>query len=85
MKKIGIIGAGTMGSGIAQVSAQVGFEVLLFDTSFEAAKNALQKIAFLLSRKVEKGELTSVQVSTIVGLISPVNSITEFSTCDLII
>lgn len=59
MDTICICGAGTMGSGIAQVSAMAGFRTLLFDVSNEAVQNAAQKLTSDLKRLVEKGKLSA--------------------------
>jgi 3-hydroxybutyryl-CoA dehydrogenase len=55
---IGIIGSGTMGSGIAQVASLAGFNVLLYDVSADALQKALDRIKEDLARNVEKGRLT---------------------------
>ena len=62
MKKVGIIGAGAMGSGIAQVAATAGHSVVLFDTKTEALSLSKSKLANLMDRLVEKGRLTSEAV-----------------------
>ena len=68
--KIGVLGSGTMGSGIAQVAAQSGHRVVLVDINKEAldkAKNALSKI---MMRMVEKGNWTEqLRMKRLVGLI----------------
>ncbi|HOX84183.1 MAG TPA: 3-hydroxybutyryl-CoA dehydrogenase [Chryseolinea sp.] len=58
MKKVAVIGSGTMGNGIAHVFAQYGYEVSLIDVSEEALKKAVATIAKNLSRQVEKGSIT---------------------------
>ena len=57
MKTVGVIGAGQMGAGIAQVSAQAGYTTLLSDISLERAEAGKAGIAKLLARAVEKGKL----------------------------
>jgi 3-hydroxybutyryl-CoA dehydrogenase len=59
MKKIAVIGAGTMGRGIAQVFAQSGYEVSLFDTYAPALESAGGQIGNMLDRAVEKGKLSA--------------------------
>jgi 3-hydroxybutyryl-CoA dehydrogenase len=61
MKKISVIGAGTMGNGIAHVFAQTGFDVTLIDVNETQLQKALQTIGKNLERQVTKGTLTEVQ------------------------
>ncbi len=85
IKNIGIIGAGTMGSGIAQVASTAGCKVKLFDLNQEAldkAKNALEKI---MSRLVEKGHITSEEKNKIEANISYVSSLKELADSDMTI
>ena len=70
MKKIGIIGAGAMGSGIAQVAASAGHSVVLFDTKAEALSLSKSKLANVMDRLVEKGRLTSEEAQEIQNRIS---------------
>lgn len=58
MKKVAVIGSGTMGNGIAHVFAQTGYAVALIDVSEEALKKAMATISKNLSRQVEKGTIT---------------------------
>ncbi len=57
-KKIMVVGAGQMGSGIAQVCAQSGYDVLLYDIDEKFTKRAIEKITHFLSRGVDKGKIT---------------------------
>ena len=57
MIKIGVLGAGSMGSGIAQVAATAGHEVMLFDTNQSALQKASEKLQKILNRLVEKGKI----------------------------
>ena len=61
MKKISVIGAGTMGNGIAHVFAQTGFDVTLIDVNETQLQKALQTIGKNLDRQVAKGSLTEDQ------------------------
>ena len=83
--KVGIIGSGTMGSGIAQVAATAGCQVSLFDanqTVLEKSKTSLEKI---LIRLIEKGRIDILEKNRIQSNISYVNSLKELSNSDLII
>jgi 3-hydroxybutyryl-CoA dehydrogenase len=82
---IGIIGSGTMGSGIAQVAATSGCKVKLFDTNQSAldkAKTALEKI---LARLIEKGRIDNTEKSRIQNNISYVNNIKDLADSNLTI
>lgn len=83
--KIGIIGSGTMGSGIAQVAATFGHSVIVFDSyaqSIQKAKSSLNKI---FDRLVEKGKNTREEADTILGRIKFVSKIEEIADCGLVI
>ncbi len=82
---VGVIGSGTMGSGIAQVAATAGCKVKLYDTNqavLEKAKIALDKI---LSRLIEKGRIDSDEKDRIIGNISYVDSLRDLSDSNLTI
>ena len=59
MKVVGVIGAGQMGAGIAQVAAQSGYRVLLSDISLEAAEKGKAGIAKRIARAVEKEQISA--------------------------
>ena len=83
--KVGIIGSGTMGSGIAQVAATAGCQVNLFDanrTVLEKSKTSLEKI---LIRLIEKGRIDTSEKNRIQSNINYVDSLEELSNSDLII
>lgn len=85
IKNVGIIGAGTMGSGIAQVAATADCKVKLFDLNQEAldkAKAALEKI---LNRLIEKGRIDAAEKNRIQGNISYVSDMKSFSDADMTI
>ena len=63
--EIGVIGAGTMGSGIAQVAAQSGHKVWLFDTNEAALEKATKALAKIMARLVEKGRLSEADAQGI--------------------
>ncbi|MCC6721865.1 MAG: NAD(P)-binding domain-containing protein [Bacteroidia bacterium] len=83
--KIGIIGSGAMGSGIAQIAANSGFETVLFDNNQIALEKASQKIKETLSNLVVKGKISNEQASQTLKNLTLANDFTEFSTCNLII
>lgn len=85
MKKIGVLGAGAMGAGIAQVAAQAGHPVILVDLQEEAIAKGLQGIELSLSKAVEKGKLSEDDKKQITHRIQTSTRIESFSDCDLII
>jgi len=84
IQKIGVVGAGTMGQGIAQISALAGYSVVLYDLQPAALEMAKKNIEKNLDKGIERGKLTSEQKSAV--LIS-INFSTEFSSlkADIII
>lgn len=85
IKNFGIIGSGTMGSGIAQVAATSGCTVKLYDTNRSALEKAEIALEKILSRLVEKGKIDATEKSRIQNNISYVNSLKDLSNSDLII
>ncbi|WP_432412747.1 3-hydroxyacyl-CoA dehydrogenase NAD-binding domain-containing protein [Rasiella sp. SM2506] len=85
IKKTGIIGAGTMGSGIAQVASTAGCKVKLFDLNQDALDKAKDSLEKIMSRLVEKGRITSEEKTRIQNNISYVNSLKELADSDLTI
>ncbi|MEZ5041806.1 MAG: 3-hydroxyacyl-CoA dehydrogenase NAD-binding domain-containing protein [Saprospiraceae bacterium] len=83
--KVGIIGAGTMGSGIAQVAATAGCEVLLFDTAETALINSQQQLARIMNRLLEKGKISATETTRIQEHIRYITNIEELADCELII
>ncbi len=82
---IGVIGSGTMGSGIAQVAATAGCEVKLFDSSPDALKNSEAKLGGILNRLVEKGRINPDEKNAILSRITYVNSIKELKPSALVV
>lgn len=82
---IGVVGAGTMGAGIAQLAAQQGHRVLLFDESSDALVNARNSFTKIFARLVEKGVHTSQEAEEIKKRISFAESLRGFSQCKLIV
>ena len=82
---IGIIGSGTMGSGIAQVAATSGCKVKLFDTNKDALDNSQKALDKILNRLIEKGKIDNVEKSRIQNNISYVGSLKDLSDSNLTI
>jgi len=83
--KVGVIGAGQMGSGIALVCAQAGIDVLMQDIGEDRVKAALATINGLLSRQVAKGQLDENGRNAILGRIGAADTLDRLSDCDLVI
>jgi 3-hydroxybutyryl-CoA dehydrogenase len=85
VRKVGVIGSGQMGNGIAHVAALAGFDVVLSDVSADRVKSALATINGNLSRQVAKGTITEDARKTALARIKPVDSFEGFADCDLVI
>ena len=85
MKTIGVIGAGQMGAGIAQVSAAAGYRTLLSDREVALAAKGKAGIAKALGRLVEKEKITADARDATLALIEPVGDVAAFGECDLVI
>ena len=84
-KKVGVLGAGMMGAGIAYVSALAGIEVVLKDISLEAAEKGKDYSAKLLEKKVNRGHMSQSARDGILARIKPSARESDFEGCDLII
>jgi 3-hydroxybutyryl-CoA dehydrogenase len=85
IKKVGVIGAGHMGSGIAHVCALAGLNVVLNDVSADRLKAALATINGNMARQVKRKRITEEQRKESLKRIIPAESIDEFSDCDFVI
>lgn len=84
-QKLGILGAGFMGQGIAYVSALAGIDVTLKDVSMERANAAKEKIAALLDERVSRGKMTRDWRLETLARIRATDDVNDFADCDLII
>ncbi|MDC0973746.1 3-hydroxyacyl-CoA dehydrogenase NAD-binding domain-containing protein [Luminiphilus sp.] len=84
-EKVGILGAGMMGQGIAYSSAMVGIEVVLKDISLDAAVKGKAYTQALLQKRVDKGRMTSEKMAQVLSLIHPTAADEDLDGCDLII
>ncbi len=84
-KKIGVVGAGLMGSGIAQVVAQAGFDVLLNDVEQGFVDKGLNGITRNLSRDVEKGRKTSTEKDEVLSRVRTSTNLEDLAEADLVI
>jgi 3-hydroxybutyryl-CoA dehydrogenase len=85
MREVGVIGAGQMGAGIAQVTAQAGYHVYLSDLKIELAQQAKAGIGKALERMVAKEKISAEEAETTLSRITPVASYEPMASADLII
>ncbi|MEP0235689.1 3-hydroxybutyryl-CoA dehydrogenase [Roseibium sp.] len=85
IKKIGVIGSGQMGSGIAHVCALSGFDVTLSDLSMDRIESGLASINGNLARQVQKGQISEEERSAALGRISPAQDLDLLADVDLVI
>jgi 3-hydroxybutyryl-CoA dehydrogenase len=84
-KIIGVVGAGTMGAGIAQVAAQNGHQVIIMDSSISTLEKAKSQHEKQVNRLVEKGVIEQDMRDQILGSISYTESIADMRSCELVI
>jgi 3-hydroxybutyryl-CoA dehydrogenase len=85
VKQVVVVGAGTMGNGIAQVFAGYGCSVLMVDRSAAALEQGLATIKSSLARVVKKGNLTPEQAAEVISRVSPASDFTGMGSPDLVI
>ena len=85
LKQVGIVGLGTMGRGIAQVTAQAGYDVRIIDQEQSMAEGALEVISKSLQKMVQKEVLEEGEKEQILSRIHGEKDLGSFSACDLII
>src|SRR5829696_6221872 len=85
IKKVGVVGCGLMGHGIAQVSAQSGYDVVVREVDQGALDKGLGKIEKQLGRAVEKGKLEQSAADEARGRIQGTTGFDGFDDCDLVI
>ncbi len=85
IKLIGVVGAGQMGSGIAEVVISSGFQALMRDVNQEAVGRGQKRIIGDLERRVQKGKMTADEQKATLGRLSTTTRLEDFKTCDLVI
>ena len=85
VSKVGILGAGMMGAGIAYVSAKAGMEVVLLDTAIEGAEKGKNYSTKLLDKAISRGRSTEEKKQALLNLIKNTTSYDDLEGCDLII
>ena len=85
VNKLGVLGAGMMGAGIAYVSAKAGIDVVLLDTTLELAEKGKAYSQGLLDKALKKGRTTAEKRDALLARIRPTTSYEELAGCDLVI
>jgi 3-hydroxybutyryl-CoA dehydrogenase len=85
VRKVGVVGLGTMGAGIAQVCVQAGVETVGREVSQELAERGRERIAHYLGRGVEKGRLTPEQQDAALARLTTTTELAELAGCDLVV
>jgi len=85
LKTVGVVGAGSMGNGIAQISAQAGFDVIMSDVEDKFVQNAMKNIDKFLSRSVEKGKMTADAKAATLGRIKVTTKIEDLKDADFVV
>ncbi len=85
VKRVGIVGSGIMGSGIAEVAAKAGFEVSLRSRQQNTADRMMAGLEKSLGRQVDKGRLDAGERDTVLGRVRAVTDLGELAECDLVI
>ncbi len=85
IKKLGVVGAGTMGNGIAQVAAQTGCHVVMTDIEMRFVEGGMKKIEAFLGKSVEKGKLDAKEKDAILGRIKGTVDMADLKDVDLVV
>ena len=85
IKKIGIVGAGQMGSGIAEVALTSGFDVLMRDVTMEAVQRGRLRIVTDFDKRIQKGKMTETEKETILQKLSTTITLEDLGKCDVVI
>ncbi|HKZ73481.1 MAG TPA: 3-hydroxyacyl-CoA dehydrogenase NAD-binding domain-containing protein, partial [Steroidobacteraceae bacterium] len=85
VKKLGVLGAGMMGSGIAYASASAGIEVVLLDATLDLAEQGKSYSTSLLHKDIERGRSTQAKADAVLARIAPTTDYADLAGCDLVI
>ncbi|MDQ3982513.1 MAG: 3-hydroxyacyl-CoA dehydrogenase NAD-binding domain-containing protein, partial [Actinomycetota bacterium] len=84
IRKVGVVGCGTMGSGICEVCARGGYDVVFTEIDRQAVEAGRERIARSLGRAVERGKMDGSEADEILGRISSSTSNTDLADCDIV-
>jgi len=85
IRKVGVVGAGIMGAGIVQVSAQSGYQVVVSEINDALLQKGLGTVDKFLARSVEKEKMTAAEKDEVMGRITGTTDVKDFKDCDLVI
>lgn len=85
IKKVGVVGCGIMGSGIAQTCAQFGYQVVVSEVNDQLLNKGINSITLSLKKGVEKGKMSKEEMDAILGRIKGTTDMGAFADCDLVI
>jgi 3-hydroxybutyryl-CoA dehydrogenase len=85
VKRVGIVGSGIMGSGIAEVAAKAGFEVVLRSRQQNTADRTMAGLEKSLGKQVDKGKLDAAERDGVLGRVRTTTELGELSDCDLVV
>lgn len=85
IKKVGVVGIGTMGHGITQISAQAGYDVIVVDATDELLKKGMATIDKVMSRNVEKGKVTQEEKDATMGRIKTSTNMKDLADRDVVV
>jgi 3-hydroxybutyryl-CoA dehydrogenase len=85
IRRIGVVGLGAMGGGIAQVAVEAGYDVVGREITTDLGEAASGRIAHFLGRKVDKGQLTAADRDAAVGRLGLTTDLADLAECDLVV
>ncbi len=85
IRKVGVVGLGTMGAGIAQLCVEAGYETVGREVTLELGERARERIGHFLTRKVEKGALEQAARDEAVARLALTTDVAELADCDLVV
>jgi len=85
VKKLGVLGAGAMGGGIAQLAAQLGVEIVLGDIDMKFVDGGVARMEKLMAGSIKKGKMTEDQAKAAIGRIKKTVQMEDFADCDFVV
>jgi 3-hydroxybutyryl-CoA dehydrogenase len=85
IERVGVLGAGLMGSGIAEVCAKAGYETVVREVSDDLARKGIGRVESSLAKAVEKGKLSAADRDAARGRLTPTTRVSDLAKCDLVI
>jgi len=85
VKKLGVLGAGAMGGGIAQLAAQLGVEIVLGDVDMKFVDGGVARMEKLMAGSIKKGKMTEDEAKAAIGRIKKTVQMEDFADCDFVI